>query len=83
MIGLDVEIILPNGSYRMYGKVYKETKNMFLIKDRNNNIKKFPKNSIIIVTQLDDESVVKINGNLMSGRPEERIKKRHKIFFKF
>ncbi|MDI6730168.1 MAG: ribonuclease P protein subunit [Candidatus Altarchaeum sp.] len=84
MTGLDVEILPLNGeSYKMQGKVYKETRNVFLIKDHNNNIKMFPKNSIILTTQLDDGSVVKIDGNLMLGRSEERIKKHHKISFKF
>lgn len=84
MTGLDVEVLPLSGeSYKMQGKVYKETRNVFLIKDRNNNIKMFSKNSIILTTQLDDGSVVKINGNLMLGRPEERIKKHYKISFKF
>ncbi len=84
MTGLDVEVLPLSGeSYKMQGKVYKETRNVFLIEDRNNNIKMFPKNSIILTTQLDDGSVVKIDGNLMLGRPEERIKKHHKISFKF
>ncbi len=84
MTGLDVDVMPLSGeSYKMRGKVYKETKNVFLIEDRNNNIKMFPKNSIILTTQLDDGSVVKIDGNLMLGRPEERIKKHYKISFKF
>jgi len=84
MIGLDVEILPISGeSYKMQGKVHSETRNVFLVKDNNNNIKMFPKNSIMLIAQLDDGSVVKIDGNLMLGRPEERIKKRHKISFKF
>ncbi|OQX22318.1 MAG: hypothetical protein BWK75_01105 [Candidatus Altiarchaeales archaeon A3] len=82
--GLNVDIRSISGeSYKLHGVVHSETRNMFLIRDSSNNIKQVPKNSIILTAQLDDGSVVKIDGNLMTGRPEERIKKRHKISFKF
>lgn len=84
LTGLNVEILPISGeSYKTHGVICSETRNMFLIKDANNDVKSVPKNAITIVLQLDDGSVVKIDGNLMIGRPEARIKKRHKISFKF
>ncbi|NCN65344.1 MAG: ribonuclease P protein subunit [Candidatus Altiarchaeum hamiconexum] len=82
--GLNVDVMsISSEGYKMHGTVHSETRNMFLIRDGSNNIKLVPKNSVILTAQLDDGSVVKIDGNLMVGRPEERIKKRYKISFKF
>lgn len=84
LIGLDVDVLPISGeSYKMHGVVCNETQNMFLIRDSNKNTKSIPKNAAMIVLQLDDGSVVKIDGNLLIGRPEKRTKKRHKISFKF
>ncbi len=84
MIGLNVDITSIKGnSYKIQGIIIDETRNTFLIKDVKDNIKRIPKKSVMIVAKLDDGSIVKIDGNLMIGRPEERIKKKYKIFFKF
>jgi len=85
MIGLNVDITSIKGNcYKIQGIIIDETRNTFLIKDvKDNNIKRIPKKSVMIIAKLDDGSIVKIDGNLIIGRPEERIKKKYKIFFKF
>ncbi|MAF51103.1 MAG: ribonuclease P protein component 1 [Nanoarchaeota archaeon] len=55
------------------GKVINETKNMFVL----NNEKKLIKNQCVFDIH-NGEKVYRIDGKLLVGRPEDRIKKRIK-----
>ena len=82
LIGLEVKII--NSRHKDYigisGKIVDETKNTLIIEDSNVE-KTIPKNCITLEVKLPDDAIVKINGNLLSGRPEDRIKKKFRIRF--
>ena len=55
------------------GKVIDETKNMFML----DNGKKLIKNQSVFEITLD-EKIFRIDGKLLVGRPEDRLKKRIK-----
>ena len=56
------------------GKVVNETKNTFSILYKN-NVKKIIKKSAIFRFKFYDGTIVEIDGNLLVGRPEDRLKK--------
>jgi ribonuclease P protein subunit POP4 len=58
----------------MAGKVVDETRNTFTIM-REGKRKSIPKNSSIFDFTFSDGTVVEIDGKLLSGRPEDRLKK--------
>lgn len=59
------------------GKVIKETKNTFTILHKTKP-KNIIKNSAIFRFKLYDGQTVEIDGNLLVGRPEDRLKKKIK-----
>ncbi|MCW3998549.1 MAG: ribonuclease P protein component 1 [Candidatus Bathyarchaeota archaeon] len=56
------------------GKVIDETKNTFSILHKN-KVKRLVKNSAIFRFKFCDGTIVEIDGNLLVGRPEDRLKK--------
>ena len=56
------------------GKVVNETKNTFSILYKN-KVKKIIKKSAIFSFKFSDGTIVEIDGNLLVGRPEDRLKK--------
>ena len=78
-IGLDVHVTNEkNKSLNLKGTIIDETKNTIKIEDENNHEKIIPKNGSIFVFELSNGEKVEINGNILSIRPEDRIKKRFK-----
>ena len=64
-----------NASYaRIRGKVIDETKNTFTILHEGKP-KSVIKNSAVFNFKFSDGTVVEINGKLLVGRPEDRLKK--------
>lgn len=57
------------------GKVIDETKNMFVIE--NGKIKKIPKKGTIFTFNVKTKKMV-MEGDLLLGRPEQRLKKKVK-----
>lgn len=75
-IGLDVHVTNEkNKSLNLKGTIIDETKNTIKIEDENNHEKIIPKNGSIFVFELSNREKVEINGNILSIRPEDRIKK--------
>ena len=75
-IGLNVHAISKkNKSLNLKGTIIDETKNTIKIEDENNHEKIIPKNGSIFVFELSNGEKVEINGNILSIRPEDRIKK--------
>ena len=74
-IGLSVSVTsVSNESLRLKGTVIDETKNTIKI-----DVEKIiPKKGSIFVFELPTGEKVEINGNILSIRPEDRIKKRFK-----
>lgn len=57
------------------GKIVDETRNTFLILDKGER-KRVIKDSAVFHFQFSDGTVVEIDGGLLVGRPEDRLKKR-------
>lgn len=82
LIGLETKIVkATDKNYMISGRIIDETKNTISI-ESDRKIKKLPKNCITLQLKLDD-CIVNIDGKLLVGRPEERIKKKYKIYFPF
>ena len=65
----------PHADYLgIYGKVVGETKNTFSIESQGRT-KSILKPLAVIDFTLNDGTVVEIDGKLLVGRPEDRIKK--------
>ena len=61
----------------LHGKIIDETKNTFTILHKSKP-KNIIKNSAIFRFKFYDGQTVEINGNLLVGRPEDRLKKKIK-----
>jgi ribonuclease P protein subunit POP4 len=73
LIGLKVKIYDTHNKYLGSGTVIDETRNLIRVMV-NNSIKNFLKNSCYFHFILPDKKTVKINGQDLIGRPEERLK---------
>jgi ribonuclease P protein subunit POP4 len=82
LIGLEVKIMeSSNPNYlNLTGKVVDETKNTLIIEIAQKE-KRIPKRNSIFQFRLQNNKAVEIQGTLLVGRPEERIKK--KISYKW
>ncbi|MEM1998152.1 MAG: ribonuclease P protein subunit [Candidatus Bathyarchaeia archaeon] len=76
-IGLNVRVVKStNPSYvGLRGKVIDETKNTFKILCKNNEEKILIKENCIFHFTLPDKTVIEIDGKVLIGRPEDRVKK--------
>ena len=77
LIGLNVTIIEstdPN-LVGIKGKIIDETQNMFLIQTKEMKIKKIVKEISKFKFRISEEKSVIINGKILKGRPEDRLKK--------
>ena len=78
-IGLSVHVYgEKNKSLNLYGTIIDETKNTIKIETMNNSEKIIPKIGSIIIFELPSGEKVEVNGEILSIRPEDRIKKRFK-----
>ena len=81
LIGLKVNIVdSTHPGYKCSGVVVDETRDTLSIKD-GIDVKTLPKNCIILEVHLPGKEVVKIDGKILMSRPEDRIKKKHRIKF--
>ncbi|MFQ5758489.1 MAG: ribonuclease P protein component 1 [Candidatus Bathyarchaeia archaeon] len=76
-IGLNAEVVRSsNPTYvGISGKVVDETRNALIIMHKNQK-KTVIKNTAVFHFTMPDGTVVEINGKVIVGRPEDRIKKR-------
>lgn len=84
LIGLYAKVVdATHEGYKLSGKIVDETKNTLSIETTESakKTKIIPKNCVVLELALDDGSVVRVDGRLLVGRPEERIKKKYKIKF--
>ena len=78
LIGLNMRVYSstnPN-MIGLEGKVVDETRNMIIMEDAHSIEKKVPKSHSEFVFTLPDEKCVKVRGDLLAIRPEDRIRKR-------
>lgn len=75
LIGLDIEIVKSKNPslIGMKGKIIDETKNTLLIETKNKN-KRILKRQATFNIRLKDY-IVQVEGKLLLGQPEDRIKK--------
>ena len=78
LIGLEIEIVNARNQslIGLHGKIFEETRNTLTIMQENKE-KKLIKDQITIVTSINNKKIM-INGALLVGRPEERLKKKVK-----
>ncbi|MEM1607385.1 MAG: ribonuclease P protein subunit [Candidatus Bathyarchaeia archaeon] len=76
-IGLDVKVVKSTNPYYvgLRGKVIDETKNTFRILCKNKEEKILIKENCVFRFTLLDKTVVEIDGKVLIGRPEDRVKK--------
>jgi ribonuclease P protein subunit POP4 len=76
-IGLDAKIARSSNPslMKMKGKIIDETRNTFVILHEDKQ-KIIPKDTSIFYFTMQNETVVEIDGKLLLGRPEDRVKKR-------
>ncbi|WP_405283643.1 ribonuclease P protein component 1 [Methanobrevibacter sp.] len=78
-IGLKVHVTSKkNKSLNLNGTIIDETKNTIKIEDENNCEKIIPKVGSTFLFELPQGEKIEINGDILSIRPEDRIKKRFK-----
>jgi ribonuclease P protein subunit POP4 len=65
----------PHADYLgIQGRVINETKNTFTIM-HNGKAKNVIKNSVVFNFNFSDGTIIEIDGKLLTGRPEDRLKK--------
>ena len=79
VIGLKVHATnVKNKSLNLKGTVIDETKNTIKIEGVDNTEKMIPKQGTLFVFEIPNGEKIEIDGNILSIRPEDRIKKRFK-----
>ncbi len=74
LIGLKVKVVQADGRCAC-GTVADETKNMVYVMS-GSEIVRFPKDKIVLDITIPSGDVVRVNGKLLMGRPEERVRKK-------
>ena len=78
-IGLNVHArSKKNDALDLKGTIIDETKNTIKIEGTDKCERIIPKNGTIFVFEIPDGEKIEVDGNILSIRPEDRIKKRYK-----
>lgn len=79
LIGLNTKVVDAKNKdlVGIKGKIVDETKNMLVIEEKG-KMKKVIKSQAVLDLNVKDK-VIRVDGRLLVGRPEERIKKVRKI----
>jgi ribonuclease P protein subunit POP4 len=77
LIGLNAKVTKSTNkdSVGITGTVINETRNTLVIR-HNNTDKTIPKETTIFQFTLPNGSILEVEGNAITGRPEDRIKKK-------
>ncbi|VVB51895.1 Ribonuclease P protein component 1 [uncultured archaeon] len=82
LIGLTAEISSPQGR-RGYapaqGIIADETRETITLKCADGTTRSFPKKETVLRLTLPEGATVEVEGRLLAGRPEDRIKKKIRI----
>ncbi|MFH0861647.1 MAG: ribonuclease P protein subunit [Candidatus Altiarchaeota archaeon] len=78
LVGLGVKA--QSGKKTVEGVVDDETAKTLRIKTQT-GVEKAVKDSVMLEFKLPGDAVVEVEGRLIEGRPEDRIKKKHRIRF--
>ena len=71
-IGMEAKV--DKSTTGSWGKIIDETRNTFIILDKGRR-KMLAKSSTVFHFAFDDGTVVEVDGKLVIGRPEDRLKK--------
>ncbi|XRO76806.1 ribonuclease P protein component 1 [Methanocaldococcus sp. 10A] len=84
LIGLRVEIVDAKNKAMIgiKGRVVDETRNTLVIEKENGKEVTIPKDIAVFLFELNG-CKVKVDGRLLIGRPEERLKKKIKILYPY
>jgi len=76
-LGLKAKVVKSTnpGYIGIGGKVIDETRNTLVIRHKNDD-KVIVKNTAVFHFTTTDGTIVEVDGNIILGRPEDRIKKR-------
>ena len=78
-IGLNVSVSsLKNKSLNLKGTIIDETKNTIKIEGFDRIERTIPKKDSLFIFEIPDGEKIEVDGNILSIRPEDRIKKRFK-----
>jgi ribonuclease P protein subunit POP4 len=81
LVGLDVNIIhATHKGYMVSGRIVDETRNTLKV-ETTSGIRTIPKNCITFELKLSNDAIVRVDGNLLISRPEDRIKRKYRIKF--
>jgi len=76
LLGLRVKAKPLKGDYIHVGEVVSETRNMLRVLRDDGRIVSLPKEAYFFEFQLPSNEKVLVEGKMLVGRPEERLKKR-------
>lgn len=76
LLGLRAKAKPLRGGFTHAGEIVGETRNMLRILRDNGRIVSLPKNAYRFVFELPSGEKVLVDGRILVGRPEERLKKR-------
>lgn len=81
LIGLEVEVLAACDETLkgVSGEVVRESKNTITVKTGKKAVKKLPKETVTFKVKIPEKAVVEVDGRLLSGRPQERIKKKIRL----
>jgi ribonuclease P protein subunit POP4 len=84
LIGLKVEIVEAKNKAMVgiKGRVIDETRNTLVIEKEDGKEVRIPKDVAVFLFQLKG-CKVKVDGRLLIGRPEERLKRKIKILYPY
>jgi ribonuclease P protein subunit POP4 len=81
LVGLSAKIVdATHAGYKCSGRIVGETRDTLMI-DCNGRKKTLPKDSIVLELDLPGGCRVRVEGIVLLSRPEDRIKKKHRIKF--
>ncbi len=77
LIGLEVEVVKSTNPFQkgLSGRVIDETRNMLTIETKS-GVKNIPKQDCTFSFRLPSGERVRVEGNLLVSRPEDRVKKK-------
>jgi ribonuclease P protein subunit POP4 len=86
-VGLPVEVAWSSNpdAVGLAGHVVDETRNMLMIKtrgteDSEGGVKALPKKDCHFIFTLPDGEMIRVEGELLVSRPEDRIKRKQKVW---
>ena len=77
-IGLEAKVVKSThpGYVGLSGKIIDETKKTLVLLGKNGKRRIIPKENVVFHFKLEDGTVVEVDGKVIVGRPEERLKRK-------